>query len=128
MCCFPKKYFFSLPMTMQSISTTFVTPTPTAPPTIPPKSKCAKRARALSADQACSGGTNLGEVMANRSAIMNTARISQLHSYFCSSQRCFNKYVKTFSDCTVDLSGSRENATAKKLVSLHARTLGLISS
>ena len=96
--------------------------------TVPPKSKCANRSRALSADQACSGGTNIGELMINRSAILDTARISRLHSYLCSSQKCFNKYVRTFSDCIVDVSGSRQNATARKLVSFHACTLYLCSS
>ena len=96
--------------------------------TVPPKSKCAKRSRALSADQACSGGANIGELLINRSAILDTARISRLHSYLCSSQKCFNKYVRTFSDCIVDVSGSRQNATARKLVSFHACTLYLCSS
>ena len=104
---------------MQSISTTFVTPNTTTPPTIPPKSRCAKRAKEFSADQACSGGANVAEILTNQSALFDTARISRLHSYFCSNQSCFNKYVKTYSDCTIDMSAARRNASAKKSVRLH---------
>ena len=109
----------SLPTPMQSASTTVVTSTPVTIPTIRPKSKCAKRAKALSADQACSGGTNIAEILTNLSAILDTVRISRLHSYLCSSQSCFNKYVQANRACSIDLSGARGNATTKKFVRLH---------
>ena len=116
---------FSLSTTMQPISTTFVTPTPT-PSTIPTKSRCAKRSRALSADQVCSGGANIAEILTNESLSTDVSRISRLYSHLCSSQKCFKKFVRTYSDCIVDLSGVRENATAKKQVSLHAHTVGAL--
>ena len=120
--CICRYVFFiiccSLPTPMQPISTTVITPTPFTPPTIRPKSKCAKRAKALSADEACSGGTNIAELLTNQSAILDTARISHLYSYLCSNQSCFNKYVQTYRACIIDLSGARGNATIKKLVRL----------
>ena len=108
-----------------SLSPTSMQPTspPPPPPTIPPRSKCARMARAFSADQNCSGGANIGELLVNQSALSDTARISQLHSHFCSSQSCFNQYVNTFRACLVDVSGSRRNVTARKLVRLHAHIL-----
>ena len=96
---------------------------PPPPPTLPPRSKCARMARVFSADQNCSGGVNIGELLVNRSALSDTARTSQLHSHFCSSQSCFNQYVNTFRACLVDVSGSRRNVTARKLVRLHAHIL-----
>ena len=107
-----------IPTTMQPISTTSTTPTPTTFPPIPRNSKCARQSRALSADQTCSGGANVGEILSNRSALLDTARISQLHSHFCSSQKCFKKYVTTYSACQVHLRGADGNATAEKEVSL----------
>jgi len=57
-------------------------------------------ARALSADQACSGGVNIAELLTNLTAATNAAYVSRLHSmHLCSSQRCFNKYVKTYRSC-----------------------------
>ena len=109
-----------------SLSPTSMQPTsppPPPPPTIPPRSKCARLARAYSADQNCSGGANIGEILVNRSAISDTARISQLHSHFCSSQSCFNQYVNTFRACLVDVSGTRRNVTARKSVRLYAHIL-----
>ena len=105
----------SLPTTMQT------TPTP---PMVPPKSKCANRSRALSADQACSGGANIGELLVNQSGRLDPAETSRLLPYICSSQKCFNKYVKAYSHCTIDLSGARENGTAIKLVSVHVHIIG----
>ena len=107
--------FCTLPTTMQSTSTSASTPPFTLPP---PKSICAKRARALSADQACSGGANIAEILTNQSARLDTARSSRLYSYLCSSQICFNKYVKTLRACLIDLSGGRGNGAAKKSVRL----------
>ena len=109
--------YCSFPTSTQSTSTTFSTPPPIIPPTIPPKSKCARRARALSNDQACSGGTNIAEILTNQSAISDVARISRLHSYLCSSQRCFNRYVKTYRACVLDLSGARGNSQIRESVS-----------
>ena len=106
-----------LPTSMQPTSP------PPPPPTLPPRSKCARMARVFSADQNCSGGVNIGELLVNRSALSDTARTSQLHSHFCSSQSCFNQYVNTFRACLVDVSGSRRNVTARKLVRLHAHIL-----
>ena len=106
-----------------------MSPSPTSmqptspPPTIPPRSKCARMARAFSADHNCSGGANIGELLVNQSALSDTARISQLHSHFCSSQSCFDQYVNTIRACMVDVSGSRRNVTARKLVRLHAHIL-----
>ena len=94
------------------------------PPMVPPKSKCANRSRALSADQACSGGVNIGEILVNQNGRLDPAGTSRLLPYICSSQKCFNKYVKTCSDCTIDLSGARENVTARKLVSVHVHIIG----
>ena len=108
--------FCSLPTTLQSTSTSVSTLPPFTLP--PPKSICAKRARALSNDQACSGGTNIAELLTNQSTRLDTARSSRLYSYLCSSQSCFNKYVKTLRACLIDLSGGRGNATAKKSVRL----------
>ena len=108
----------SLPTPMQPTSTPVITPTPFTPPTIRPKSKCARRARALSADEACSGGTNIAEILTNQSAILDTARTSRLYSYLCSSQSCFNEYVQTYKACIIDFLGARGNATVKKLVRL----------
>lgn len=85
-------------------------------------SKCAKRARAFSAKHACSGGANIAdhELLAKLSAPKRSdvAQISQLYSHFCSSQRCFNQYVKTYRSCSIDLKGTKGNATASESVSL----------
>ena len=112
-----------IPTTLQTISTTYTTPIPTPFPPIPRNSKCARKSRVLSADQNCSGGVNIGELLRNRSAQLDTARISQLHSHFCSSQKCFNQYVKTYSACQVHLRGADGNATAEKVVSSFAQFL-----
>ena len=120
--CIGRHVFFlicrSLPTSIQSTSTVVVTPTPFTLPPIRPKSKCAMKARDFSADVACSGGTNIAEILTNRSAILDTARISRLHSHLCSSQSCFKKYVEAYKACFVDISGARGNATTKKLVRL----------
>ena len=98
---------------MQSNATTFVTPTTPTPPTIPPESRCAKKAKDLSTDESCSGGANVAEIIVNQSALLDTARISRLYSNFCSSQRCFNKYVNTYSVCSVALSRARGNVSGE---------------
>ena len=116
-----KIFYCSLSTTMQSISTTFVTPTPiyttyptSTPPTVSPKSKCAKRAKALSADQACSGGVDYyTDILKNGSVGKDLARMAELHSYLCSSQRCFNKYVKTYRACLIALSGPERDFSVR---------------
>ena len=110
--------YSSLIISKQSFSTSFITPTTPTPPTIPPKSRCAKKAKDLSTDESCSGGAKVAEILVNQSALLDTARISRLHSYFCSSQRCFNKYVNTYSVCFVAFSRARGNASGET-VRLH---------
>ena len=84
------------------------------PPTLPPDSKCAIKSKAFSVDRNCSGGINVGKLLI--SAATNVSITSQLYSNACSSQSCFNTYIKTYRVCLIDVSGARGNSTGMKSV------------
>ena len=111
----------NLPTTTQITATGPASSTlPTfTPPTIPPKGKCARKARKFSADQACSGGINLADIITNQSALSDVSITSRLLSNACSSQRCFNTYIKTYRECLIDASGVRGNTNGTKSVRMY---------
>ena len=108
--------YTDLPTTLQIIVTNTSS---SIPPTIPPNGKCVKKARKFSADQACSGGVNVVDILTNQSATSDVSITSRLQSSACSNQRCFNTYIKIYRECLIDLSGVRGNTNGTKLVRVY---------